>query len=33
VPDHYFYAETDDLSTVFNEIANQLSNLRLLSVR
>jgi Flp pilus assembly protein TadG len=32
-PDHYFYAETDDLSTVFNEIANQLSNLRLLSVR
>ena len=31
--DHYFYAEEDDLSTVFNTIANQLSNLRLLSVK
>jgi Flp pilus assembly protein TadG len=31
--DHYFFAETDDLSAVFTEIANQLSNLRLLSVK
>ena len=31
--DHYFYAGTDDLSAVFTEIANQLSNLRLLSVK
>jgi len=31
-PAYYFYAEDDDLSTVFNEIANQLSNLRLLNV-
>jgi len=30
---HYFYAEDDDLSTVFNQIANQLSNLRLLNVK
>ena len=32
-PDHYFFAEDDDLSAVFTEIANQLSNLRLLSVK
>ena len=31
--DHYFFAESDDLSAVFTEIANQLSNLRLLSVK
>ena len=31
-PSHYFYAEDDDLTAVFNEIANQLSNLRLLNV-
>lgn len=31
-PAHYFFAEDDDLTTVFNEIANQLSNLRLLNV-
>lgn len=31
--DHYFFAEDDDLSAVFSEIANQLSNLRLLSVK
>jgi hypothetical protein len=31
--DYYFYAGDDDLSAVFNEIANQLSNLRLLSVK
>lgn len=31
-PSHYFFAEDDDLTTVFNEIANQLSNLRLLNV-
>ncbi len=31
--DHYFYAASDDLSAVFTEIANQLSNLRLLSVK
>ena len=31
-PAHFFYAAEDDLSAVFNEIANQLSNLRLLNV-
>jgi len=31
-PAHYFFAEDDDLTAVFNEIANQLSNLRLLNV-
>jgi Flp pilus assembly protein TadG len=30
---YYFYAGSDDLSAVFTEIANQLSNLRLLSVK
>lgn len=32
-PDHYFFAADDDLSNVFDTIANQLSNLRLLSVK
>lgn len=29
---HYFYAEDDDLTSVFDQIANQLSNLRILNV-
>lgn len=29
---HYFYAEEDDLTAVFSEIANQLSNLRLINI-